>query len=271
VPPSEPVYDDGQARIYTGDALAILAELPDGSVDVVMTDPPYSSGGLHRGDRIRAVDEKYPTATEGVFAGDNRDQRAWALWTAAWSWAARRVVRPGGHVFVFSDWRQLPTASDALQLGGWIWRGVVTWDKSPRGLPARGFFRNNVEFVLWGTSGPMRDREAVTAIPGGVVTAPTPGSAADATWHPTAKPTDLLRHLLAIVPPHPDGSPLTVLDPFMGAGSTLRAAKDLGLRSVGIEAEPDFCQLAARRLAQEVLFVPPTPPRGPDTQETLAL
>lgn len=266
-----PFHDDGQAVIYLGDALAILGDLEPGSVDVLMTDPPYSSGGLHRGDRIRAVDEKYPTATEGVFAGDNRDQRAWALWTAAWSWAARQVVRPGGHFFCFSDWRQLPTASDALQLGGWIWRGVVTWDKSPRGLPARGFFRNNVEFVVWGTSGPMRDREAVATIPGGVVTAPCAGTAADATWHPTAKPVALLRHLLAIVPPRHDGAPLTVLDPFMGAGSTLRAAKDLGLRAIGIEAEPDFCHLAARRLAQEVLLAPTPSPRPPTAQETLAL
>jgi len=62
--------------------------------------------------------------------------------------------------------------------------------------------------------------------------------------HPTVKPLQLMRYLVKLVTP-PDG---TVLDPFMGSGTTLRAAKDLGRRAIGIEIEERYCEIAAKRL-----------------------
>ena len=67
------------------------------------------------------------------------------------------------------------------------------------------------------------------------------------TGHPTQKPLRLMRRLIATF----QGG--VVLDPFMGSGTTLRAAKDLGRRAIGIEIEEKYCEIAARRLAQEVL------------------
>ena len=71
--------------------------------------------------------------------------------------------------------------------------------------------------------------------------------AAECVDHPTQKPVKLLRALLTRYKSSP------VLDPFMGSGTTLRAAKDLGRKSVGIEREERYCEIAAKRLAQEVL------------------
>jgi site-specific DNA-methyltransferase (adenine-specific) len=65
--------------------------------------------------------------------------------------------------------------------------------------------------------------------------------------HPSPKPFDAMRWILSRLPA---GS---VLDPFMGSGTTLRAAKDLGRRAIGIEIEERYCEIAARRLSQEVL------------------
>ena len=74
-----------------------------------------------------------------------------------------------------------------------------------------------------------------------------PASCKERPNHPTPKPIPLMRQLIERCP---DG---VILDPFMGSGSTLRAAKDLNRKSIGIEIDKQYCETAARRLAQEVL------------------
>jgi hypothetical protein len=69
--------------------------------------------------------------------------------------------------------------------------------------------------------------------------------------HPCPKPVDLMRWLIQRVS---IDEAEVVIDPFMGSGSTLRAAKDLGRKAVGIELDESFCEIAAKRLGQEVLF-----------------
>lgn len=245
----KPYFEDEFVSIYHGEALTCLADTATASVDVLLTDPPYSSGGMFRSDR--AVDPvlKYSgfgtgTARQdlGTFGGDSRDQRSFIGWVSAWSWQALRVVRPGGFGFVFSDWRQLPAATDALQLGGWTWRGVIAWDKGT-GRPIRGRFRSDVEFIAWGTHGGTPDAAAV--YPSSVLTIPTVGGERE---HVTQKPVDLLEVLLSVVP-----GPARVLDPFMGSGSTLVAARRLGCRAIGFEVEERYCEIAAKRLSQGAL------------------
>jgi site-specific DNA-methyltransferase (adenine-specific) len=67
--------------------------------------------------------------------------------------------------------------------------------------------------------------------------------------HPTEKPVELLRHLLSVVP----GEAISIVDPFMGSGSTLVAAKEAGHSAIGIEISEEYCEIAAKRLAQEVM------------------
>ena len=136
-------------RIYQGDCLALLPGIPDLSMDMVLTDPPYSSGGLVSSSRARPTGEKYiVTGTKMVrpdFLGDNRDQRSFLIWCTLWMAQCYRVLKDGGLILCFSDWRQLPTITDAIQVAGFIWRGVFVWDKTEAARPDKGRFRHQCE------------------------------------------------------------------------------------------------------------------------------
>ncbi|MFZ4479688.1 MAG: DNA-methyltransferase [Rhodoferax sp.] len=232
------------AILHQGECLRILQSLPDASVDAVITDPPYSSGGFSRDDKSKPVADKYQQhGTKRQypdFQGDSRDQRSYLMWCSLWIEECVRVMKPGAYFLAFSDWRQLPTMTDAIQCGGIVWRGVITWDKG-RGsrAPHTGYFRHQCEFVPWGSKGP-----AVIAKHGG----PFEGCIQATVLqhdkhHMTGKPTPLMRELVRCVAP---GG--TVLDPFMGSGSTGVAAVMAGLSFIGIEREAAYVTIARERI-----------------------
>jgi site-specific DNA-methyltransferase (adenine-specific) len=240
-----PYYDDGQCVIYHGDCFDLLHDLS--GVDAVITDPPYSSGGAFRGDRTQATTIKYVNsdtqAYRPEFAGDNRDQRAFLAWSTMWLNAARRASRPGAVLCSFIDWRQLPTLSDAVQAGGWTWRNLATWWK-PGVRMVRGSFSMSAEYVIHATHGPT-DADHDGAVQNVFRCAPVAG---DDKGHIAEKPASVMHWVLSVVQPRS-----LVLDPFMGSGTTLRAAANLGHRSIGIEVDERYCEVAANRLAQGVL------------------
>jgi site-specific DNA-methyltransferase (adenine-specific) len=224
--------------LHRGDALAVLRDLPSGSVDAVITDPPYSSGGLFRADRAQDVHTKYVNSDSvagnamEAFSGDSRDARAYGYWVALWVGELQRIVIPGGVVAMFTDWRQLPTTTDAIQAGGMVWRGVVPWHK-PNGRPVQGRWANSCEYVVWGTNGP-RD---LLALDGRALPGFYQESAPREREHITQKP------LVKIVP---EGA--TVLDPFMGSGTTGVAALLEGRNFIGVEMTDHYHAVAERRL-----------------------
>ncbi|WP_308311756.1 DNA-methyltransferase [Streptomyces sp. ISL-111] len=234
--------------LHLGEALAWLVTLETASADALITDPPYSSGGMLRSDRTAATRTKYARSDSRTaaadFAGDNRDARSWAYWMTLWLSEAARVVKPGGVCALFTDWRQLPAASDTLQSGGWVQRGIVPWIK-PDARHQQGRFAQNAEFLVWGTNGP-RPIEGET-LPGYYLArsprATDPG--AHQRRHLTQKPLDVMRSIVRIVP---EGGLL--LDPFVGAGTTLMAAHLEGRRAMGCELSLTHYEAALGRLAQ---------------------
>lgn len=235
--------------IHQGDCLEVLKTLPDSSVDAVVTDPPYSSGGLHRGDRTANVASKYVQSgskrfAAATFSGDSRDQRSWGYWCTLWLSECLRIAKPSAYCLVFTDWRQLPTMTDVFQASGWVWRGIVSWDK---GLSARaphtGYFRHQCEYVVWGTKG-------VTANPGPGSGGPWAGCVRHTVTqadkhHMVGKPTSLMRDLVQCCP---RGG--VVLDPFMGSGTTGVACVLEGRQFVGIEQVAEYVQIAKARIAE---------------------
>lgn len=228
--------------LYRKNALDVLRGLPDQSVDLFFTDPPYSSGGLHAGARAQSPGQKYIGSNVKTkypeFGHDNKDQRSWTFWCMSWLGEAFRAAKEGGHLVCFTDWRQLPSLTDAIQGAGFIWRSVAVWDKTPGGArPRMGGFSQQAEFMVWATKGAMPAGHKVH-LPGVFAERlPRPKR------HMTEKPMGLAREVVRLVPP---GS--IVCDPFAGSGTFLVAAKEAGHRWIGCELEPAYHEAANDRL-----------------------
>lgn len=210
-----PYYDEDGITIYHGDCREILPHLP--KVDLVLTDPPYGINENHRKNNSRqslAAPIDY-----GVFEWDRKpcDDDTLRLVLGG----ADRAIVWGGNYF-----------TRVLHPGpGWL-----VWDKMNSGdfADCELAWTNLKQAVrlyrhMW--NGMLRDSERETQ-----------------RVHPTQKPIALMKWCLSFAL-----DAQAILDPFMGSGTTLRAAKDLGRKAIGIEIEEKYCEIAVKRLAQGVL------------------
>ena len=237
--------------LYRGDCLEILSQIEPASIDLVLADPPYSSGGTHAGDRKASTTAKYTdsdfngAAKLPPFSGDNMDQRSFIAFMRWVCSELRQKTKEGGILEMFVDWRNLPAMTDAVQMAGWVWRGICVWDKGiSRNRPGR--FRNDCEYIVWASNGDMpidwKAAKGTKAMPG---VYHVPSVAPKRRQHQTEKPVELLEGLLAIAPA--DG---LVLDAFMGSGSTGVACMNTGRRFVGIELNEQYYDVAMKRIRE---------------------
>jgi len=238
---------DGRVVLYQGDALRLLQNL-DKTVDAVITDPPYSSGGSYRGDRAQTALSKYVRSESQAagyyqdFTGDNRDQRSFLAWCSLWLSSAFQSCKPGAVLCCFSDWRQVPILTDAIQCGGWTWRNLATWWK-PGCRMQRGRFSSSAEYVIYGTAGPHNgDGESS---PQNVFSCPT--MEIDEKTHIAEKPIAVVQWAMSVA--RREG---IVLDPFLGSGTTGVAAVKSGRSFIGCEISPVYFDIARDRIEAEM-------------------
>jgi site-specific DNA-methyltransferase (adenine-specific) len=229
------------ARLIHGDSVNVLQELKGGYA-MIVADPPYASGGSSIREKQRSTGEKYAKDSHfHDFDGDGRDQRSWSSWMAKWLGEARGLCNNGAILAVFSDWRQLPSLSDAVQWAGWLWRGIIPWDKvNPR--PQIGRFKQQCEFVLWASKGAIPADRDIGVLPGlysySIVTGPK-------RLHQTEKPVPLLCDLMKICP-----AGGRILDPFMGSGAAIEAALIMGHDCTGIEINDYYYDVSTARIGR---------------------
>jgi len=228
--------------LFQGDALDVLRSLPGASVDMVLTDPPYSSGGSTLSARQADPAQKYQlTRTQRAYPtilGDAKDQHSWILWSTLWLSQCWRAAREGAVCLIFTDWRQLPSLTDALQAADWKWLGILPWDKRSA-RPHLGRFKQQCEFLIFGVKGRFHPNTR-QCLPG-LYSYPVIPARKN---HLTAKPVQLIRELLAIAP---EGG--SVLDPFMGGGSVGAACIAAGHPYTGVELSPEYFDISSRWLA----------------------
>lgn len=210
----KPYYQDNSVTIYHGDCRDILPQLDP--VDLVLTDPPY--GINENAHRIASHGKLAKTTDYGDFDWDIEPASKEEI-EAAIASAPKQIIW-GGNYF----W--LPPR-----------RGWLVWDKLNTGNFA------DCELAWTNLSISVRKFEFLW---NGMIRA---GEAHGVPRvHPTQKPKELMTWCMSFVP---DAN--IIIDPFMGSGTTLRAAKDLNRKAIGIEIEEKYCEIAAQRMFQEVL------------------
>ena len=225
---SRPYYDADGITIYHGDCREVLPKVP--IVDVVITDPPFFMPAAHYSSRT-------------VWPRSWGDALVLGHWWAGILDTLKPRLAPTGSLLVFCDDESYPVFyPEAYRHFDSV--AALVWDKQSIGMGST--FRRQYELVLHARSqwSYWDQKQKGTA---DVLRCPVIPSADRR--HPVDKPVPLLSKLIG--PTTPIGG--VVLDPFMGAGSTLVAAKLLGRRAIGIEIEERYCELAATRLAQGVL------------------
>jgi modification methylase len=243
-------------RVLVGDCVALMAEMPEGSVDMVFADPPYNlrlGGELLRPNntRVDGVDEDWDK-----FA----DVAAYDRFTRDWLAAAKRVLKDDGTLWVIGTYHNIFRIGAAVQdLGFWILNDVV-WRKTNPMPNFRGTrFTNAHETLIWCAKSPkarytfnyaamkslndglqMRSDWLLPICAGAERLKGPDGAKA----HPTQKPESLLhRVILAATRPGE-----VVLDPFFGTGTTGAVAKRLARRFIGIERDEAYAAIAVKRI-----------------------
>ena len=244
--------------ILDGDCIEVMQSLPEASVDLIFADPPYNlqlKGELHRPDnsKVDAVDD----------AWDQFDSlKVYDRFTKKWLAAARRLLKPGGAIWVIGSYHNVFRLGSELQNQGfWILNDVV-WRKSNPMPNFRGKRLINAhETLIWASKGEgekytfnyealkamnegiqMRSDWVIPICTGHERLKDSNGDKA----HPTQKPEALLHRILVGTTNPGD----VVLDPFFGTGTTGAVAKMLGRNYIGIEREAAYREVAERRLSK---------------------
>lgn len=227
----KPYYQDQFATIYHGDCRELIADLPEFAS--VITDPPFSetthanaktNKGAGSGVKAIGFDSFGIYEMGAILSILGRKSSGWVIASMDWRHIARMESEP-------------PLGLRLMRFGVWVKPNPmpqISCDRPAQGWEGIAYFHRDDRKPSWGGGG-------------------THGNfwlpVAQTEDHPTEKPLSMLLSLVERFTSQGD----LICDPFMGSGTTLRAAKDLRRRAIGIERDEAYCEIAARRMAQEVL------------------
>lgn len=253
----EPYYQATNFTLYHGDCLHVLADLKDNSVDMIFADPPYnlSNGGftVHAGKRVSVHKGDWDKSS-----GLEHDLDFHAKWIAA----CRRVLKPGGTIWISGTYHSIYQCGYALQKNNYHILNEIAWYK-PNAAPNLScrFFTASHETVIWARKEKkakhvfnykhMKEGEWPED------TLKKPATQMRSVWsiitpkksekifgkHPTQKPINLLRRIVLASTKEGD----LIVDPFTGSSTTGLAAHLYGRKFIGIDTEKQYLDLSIKR------------------------
>ena len=246
-------YEEELVKIYNGDAEAEMSKMDDGSVDLVVTSPPYnlknSSGWGLKGNFHKSNNWHKAHADGGLHHGyedhdDNMPHEEYVEWQRACLTEMMRLLSPRGAIFYNHKWRVqrglIQNREDIVS--GFPVRQILIWQRSGGMNFNKGYFLPTYEVIYVICNKDFKLNPKANAL-GDVwrinQTKNIP--------HPAPMPYELADRIVKSSPA------LKVLDPFAGSGTTLLAARDEGIKSVGIEINKKYCDVAVERLGENAI------------------
>jgi len=233
-----PYYETELGKLYHGDCLQIMPELEP--VDLVLTDPPYSSGARQTSQlRARGAMIRNDKFQNEWFGTDNCSTAGFMFFMRGCALSAFNLAKLGSHFYSFIDWRNYPILVNVLESAGWRINNMLVWDKKHFGMGTN--FRQQHELIIFGSKGKPRDcnRHDLANV--------LRLKRVKQDKHPTEKPVFLVNKFLDMSTQEGD----VVLDFFMGSGTTAISCELLKRKWIGIEIEEKYCEIAAKRIEQE--------------------
>lgn len=220
-------------KLLNGDCLELIAKIPDNSIDLIVTDPPYKT--ITGGDS----DGKNSTRPKGMLSGNRK------LFTyqnnikpAQWIPELFRVLKEGSHCYIFTNHLNMKDMLIESEKVGFKLHNILVWEKN-NCTPSQ-FYMKNCEYILFLRKGKAKWINDI----GGSKTVHQFQNIIGNKVHPTEKPVDLMQFYIKNSSSEGD----LVLDPFMGAGSTGIAALNSGRNFIGFELDEEYYRTAKSRI-----------------------
>lgn len=237
-------YEDPHVTLYHGDAFELLDSMGDETVDAVLTDPPFDArthgmarsnrGGYGTSGNGNRVLSGSSTVRFDAFDHDVQLELFSQLGRITRGWVVSNVATDTAFRFEVNE---SPEGLNVLRVGAWVKSNpmpIISADRPAMGWEPIVYLHRSDRKPRWNGGGRAANYHLPTSQGSG---------------HPTQKPIVMVREWVRLFTDRGG----TVLDPFVGTGTTLRAAVDEGRKAIGCEVDERWCEHAARRLSQGVL------------------
>lgn len=241
-------------KIENKDCLNFLKNIPDNSIDLIVTDPPYNWSHKNKIDRIafkKGSIKRRKSVDMDFGEWDYQNEKELEEFTNKWIKEAMRILKPTGSIYVFYSKEEIIFLKRAIEKNGGYWKSEIIWHKTnPTPNFRKRSYTSSIEAVGYAVKNKgeftfnfKTQKEMHNFLESGIC------QGKERTKHPTQKPLWIVKHFIEVSSNKKD----VVLYCFLGSGTTTVACKGLGRDCLGCEISKEYYDISMERLKQECL------------------